>query len=308
MNNPLTDMLAEAQRTQPHQDFKRDGFDDPIRIRKPAASLRTLSLKNSFMPALIGQDGTTLTAAPIANMAGEKIPMSAAIIANSRVAKAGAHIIIRPDQTRAIAMGQRGGVALANQVGHFVTVEAAQFSFVPDEEEVPVSLIPVSRAKLNWETAQSIGVRFHLNHKTQKDIGNDQYAAELMVAITIGLARAADRMILEAINATTPAAFTLGAAAAQGIAAHELRGIVGVSGIGAAFRNDGTLTAAGVSAELTGDMGGTLIGAFNRCAIAIHEDVSVLAERTSAAGALDVTCWCSMIALLPDSQKFWSVA
>lgn len=308
MNNPLTEMIAEAQRAQHHQDFKRDGFDDPIRIRKPAASLRTLSLKNSFMPALIGQDGTTLTAAPIANLAGEKIPMSAAIIANSRVAKAGAHIIIRPDQTRAIAMGQRGGVAIASQAGHFVTVEAAPFDTVPDEADVPVSLIPVSRAKLDWETAPSIGVRFHLNHKTQKDIGNDQYAAELMAAITIGLANAADKLLLAAINATTPAAFTIGAAAGQGIATHELRGLIGTAGTGAAFRNDGTLTAAGVSGELTNAMQNTLVGAFNRAAIAIHEDVSVLAERTSAAGALDVTCWCSMIALVPDAQKFWSVA
>ena len=308
MNNPLTEMIAEAQRALPHHTVQREGYADPLRIKKPAASLRTLNLNSSFLPALIGQDGTTLTAAPIANMAGEKIPMSAAIIANSRVAKAGAHIIIRPDQTRAIAMGQRGGVALANQASHFVTVEAAPFATVPDEEDVPVSLIPVSRAKLDWETAPSISVRFHLNHKTQKDIGNDQYAAELMAAITIGLANAADRMILEAINATLPAAFSLGAAAAQGIATHELRGLIGTAGTGAAFRNDGTLTAAGVSAELTGDMGGTLVGAFNRCAIAIHEDVSVLAERTSTAGALDVTCWCSMIAAVPDSAKFWSVA
>ncbi len=261
MTNPLIDMLDEAQRALPHQAFKRDGFDDPVRIKKPAASLRTLNLNSSFLPALIGQDGTTLTAAPIANMAGEKIPMSAAIIANSRVAKAGAHIIIRPDQTRAIAMGQRGGVALANQASHFVTVEAAPFATVPDEEDVPVSLIPVSRAKLDWETAPSISVRFHLNHKTQKDIGNDQYAAELMAAITIGLARAADKLLLAAITASTPAAFSLGAAAAQGIASHELRGLVGTNGAGAAFRNDGTLTAAGVSAELTGDMAGTLIGA-----------------------------------------------
>ncbi len=308
MTNPLIEMIAEAQRALPHHTVQREGSADPLYIKKKAASLRTLNLKSSFLPALIGQDGTTLTAAPIANMAGEKLPMSAAIIEASRVAKAGAHIIIRPDQTRAIAMGERGGVALVNQASHFVTVEAAPFATVADDADVPVSLIPVARAQLDWETAPSIGVRFHLNHKTQKDIGNDQYAAELMAAITIGLARAADKLLLAAIANTTPAAFTLGAAAAQGIASHELRGLVGTNGAGAAFNDKGLLMASGVPAEMSADLAGTLIGAFNRCAIAIHEDVSVLAERTSAAGALDVTCWASMIPLVPDAGKFWSVA
>lgn len=304
--NPLVEMIAEAQRALPYHTKQRGQDAEPIYIAKKAASLRTLNLKTSFMPQLIADDGSLL-AAPMANMAGEKLALDAAIIKASRVAQAGASIIIRPDQTRAIPVGTTGDVALVKQAGHFVTIEAAPFAQVADDADVPASLIPVARAAIDWETAPSVSVRYHMNHTDQKEIGNDQYAAELLASITIGLARAADKLLLAAINSATLSPFTLAAAAAQGIAVHELRGLVGTNGHGAAFRTDGTLAAAGVSAELTGDMAGTVIGAFNRAAIAINSDVSILAERTSAAGALDVTCWASMIALVPDAGKFWNV-
>lgn len=307
-NNQIADMISEARNAAPYHVKARGIEAEPIYIKKKAASFRTLNLKASQLPALIAKDGKSLIAAPIANMAGETIPMDAAIISASMAAKSGAHILIRPDQTSAMPVGTSGEVVLAKQVSHFVTVEAAPFATVEDDEDAALSDLPVSRAHLDWENAASVAVRFQLSGSSQKEPGAEQYADELMTAISIGLARAADKLLLAKIVESAPETFSIGKVAAQGISANELRGIVGTGGAGGSFNNDGKFMASGVPAELTGDMQETIIGAFNRCAVAIHEDVSILAERINANGALNVTCWASMIPLVPDTGKFWAVS
>lgn len=303
----IAELLKEAQSAAPFIMRERGHGIEPQYIPHPAAAMRSLNLKTEFLPAILDADGNLMTV-PAGNLAGETIKMDAAIAQSSRVATAGASVIIRPDQARAIPVGTRGDIALVSQAGHFVTIEAAPFASIADDAIVNESPIPVSRAELNWDNAIKKSVRFKVSHREQSAIGNNQYSLELLTCIPLGIGRACDAVLLEAINAASPGVFSISAAAAQGIKASELRGLIGTAGNGAEFRTDGTLVAAGVSAELTADMNGTVIGAFNRSGIAIHEEITVMAERLNSNGDLIVTCWISLIPLVPDVEKFWHVA
>ena len=172
-------------------------------------------------------------------------------------------------------------------------------------------------APLDWSAAQAVAVRFEVPHSSQKLYEETLFADELLIALALGLGRAADRLLLAAVAATTPPAFSLAGAAAQGLKAAELRAIVGTAGHGSYFGADGLLVVnpfdangwkpSGIPAELSADTAETFVGAWDRAAIAIGSDVQLLAERTAKNGTLAVTCWAHMIPMLPDSDKFWQV-
>lgn len=304
--NPLTEVISQARFAAAHSVRERPGLEPQYLPKKPAV-LRTLNLKSSFLPSLYNKEGR-LIAAPIGMPAAETIALDAAVIKASRVAQAGAHVIIRDNQLSPIPVGNTGDMMMADVVSTFSTIEPAVFANVADDAEVTVTAsLPIHRATMDWSTAQSVAVRFSVPRSTQKQHEQELFSDELMIALALGLGRAADRLLLAAINATTPDAFTLAAAASQGLNVEELRALVGTNAAGAEFRTDGTMVAANIPAKLTGDMAGTLIGAWDRAAIAIGQDVSLLAERTNKNGTLDVTAWATMIPMVPDASKFWSV-
>jgi hypothetical protein len=53
-------------------------------------------------------------------------------------------------------------------------------------------------------------------------------------------------------------------------------------------------------------MAATLVGAFDRFAVAVEPELSILMERTRA-GALVVTCWADFAALVPAPGFAWAV-
>lgn len=304
--NPLTEAITQARFAVAHTVRERPGLEPQYLPKKPAV-LRTLNLKSTFLPSLFDKEGRMI-AAPIGMPAAETIALDAAAIKASRVAQAGAHVIIRDNQLSPIPVGTTGDMMLADVVSTFSTIEPAAYANVADDADVSVTgSLPIHRATIDWSTAQSVAVRFTVPRATQKQHDQELFSAELLIALTLGLGRAADRLLLAAINATTPDAFTLAAAAAQGLKAGELRALVGTAATGAEFRADGQLIVEGIKAEMTGDMTGTLVGAWDRAAVAIGQDVSLLAERTNVNGTLDVTAWAYMVPLLPDASKFWTV-
>src|SRR5690606_1575138 len=124
-------------------------------------------------------------------------------------------------------------------------------------------------------------------------------------AIMFGLAQAADRTLLAAIVTETPAAFTHGAAAARNLEFAELRALVGTDGTGATVDAAGSLRAAGVLADYTPTIEETVIGAFNRAAVAVHPEIVVHAERRNLQGDLVLTVFANLLPLVPDSGAFW---
>ena len=303
--NHIEDLLQEAANASPVMIRERGNGLEPQFINQPAAALRKLTLTTARLPVIGKDDRYT---APAGNMAGIDTKLDTAIIRASRVAAAGASIIVRPVPARAYATGLTGGVSTYEQDTYFVTVAPAVLANVVDGEAVTVTPVPASRAQIKWDEAIKKAVRFTVPRSVMRTYGQDHVANEIMTAIPLGIARAADNLLLTAINAATPSAFSVASAAAQGLKTGELRALIGTNGTGAQFRADGQLIAAGIAAEMTADMAGTVVGAFDRAAIAIHDEIRVLGERLDGEGNLTVTCWVDMIPLLPDPSKFWTVA
>ncbi len=316
-HNPLRKVFSEARTAAPYLVRDRGPGIEPQYLPKRSSVLRSLNLKTSFLPNLFDQSGR-LISAPIGMPPAETIALDAVVIKASRVAQAGAHVLIRDDPLSPIAVGERGDIVLANVPATFSTIEPAVFNNVADDADVTTTaILPIHRATLNWEAAQTVAVRFEVPHSSQKQYEEGLFADELLIALALGLGRAADRLLLAAISATTPPEFSLASAAAQGLKAAELRAIVGTGGHGSYFGADGLLVVnpfdvngwkpSGIPAELSADTSETFVGAWDRAAIAISSDAQLLADRIGKNGALALTAWASMEVLLPDSAKFWKV-
>lgn len=301
-------LLTEAKQQTGFLSHTPPGFVEPTAYSsKPAAVSSVLGLNSELLPSLLAADGVHVTHAPLAPVGAASMTITAGIAAASRVAQAGAHVIVRREADSAVPTGQAGIVAMQATIGRFATIEAAPFATVTDDADVAASDFPVERAALDWSQSIAKAVRFELPRSFQKSVGEDQLANELLLALTVGIARAADHVLLTAINAATPGAFSLAAAAARGLKFDDLRALVGTTGAGAVVGQDGALRVAGVSAELTADMAATIVGSFARSAVAVSEDVTLHIERRNTQGDLVATCWANFIPLVPDASAFWAV-
>lgn len=274
---------------------------------KPAASVATVSLRELQLPPMVGAGRGHAATNPLGTAAGKKTTIDAALIEQSRVAQAGAVVIVVPTAAAAVGIGPTDGVALYKREASFTTIEAAPFAIVADDADVAESALPLLRDLIDFETIPAYGFRVSLSRAEQKAFGDGVLTDGALASIALGLAKAADACLLSAIAAVNPEAFTLASVAARGLSFGELRGLVGSAANGASVGADGVLRAAGVSAELTSTVPGTYVGAFNRSAVAISEDVTLLAERRNAQGDLVLTCFANMQALVPDASTFWTV-
>lgn len=300
-------LLADAQNQTAFVSHTPEGFTEPTAyFSKKPATTGTLNLVSTFLPSMAAADGN-LYGQPIATPGGEMATLSAGILVNSRCAAAGATIITRPDPSRAIAVGYDKGIAFQRVAKYFSTIEAAPFATTADDVDVAASNLPISRTTLDWSASIQKSVRFELPRSLQRQIGYEQIVDEVILAFVLGLARAADAVLLNAIEASTPAAFTAAAAAAKGVRITELRALVGTNGTGATWRGDGQFAAAGgILADTTADIAGTVIGSFGRAGVAIHESIDLIIERRNTKGDLVLTAHANMIPLLPNPGVFWT--
>ena len=307
-NADLAQLIRDASSAMPFRDHIPAGMYEPThRISQPAATAMSALLASSFLPDLIDKDGR-ITRVPAGVIAGQSTRLDAAIIANSRVAQAGAQLIVMPESTEALPTGLTGDIVLVKKPGSFRTIEAANFDTVSEgdgpETDAPIVAMPVSSAPINFGDAISKGISVTVKRSSWKETPVDILAADLALALTLGLARAADEVLLRAIAAGNPSAFSLSSAAAQGLEFGELRALAG--GDGAVVDQSGVLRVAGVPAELTADNKGTIVGAFSRAAVVVHERIDLIAHRLDTAGSVNVTCWASFVPCVPDVSKFWS--
>lgn len=311
LHKAIRQTIDETLRAQAYRAHTPDGMNEPTaHIPTPAARSLVACLSTASLPGLFDREGR-LRRVPNAAPAGVTVKLDAGIIAASRVAQAGAHVVIFPEAIKP-RTDDRRTVAVESFPSELRNIEAAAFGSVDVDVEgdAPVIPLPVLSAPIDWKSPAVVtkGVRFEIPRSERRRIDPDQLAAEILAALTLGLSRAADAVLLSKVTATAPAPFTLAQAAAHGLVFGELRALAGTAGAGAAVGQDGVLRVAGVPAELTGDMAGTIVGAWNRAGVAINEDVSIHFERLGANGGLAVTAWASMLALLPDANKFWTVA
>lgn len=303
--NELQAILNQAhQAVGGRASFDADGNVRSV-YRQPAASIARYSMREMFVPAL-ASNANRITHTPVGAAAGKRTTLADAVLANSRCAAAGAHIGIIPAEDGATI--NNGELVYRQREYRLDVIDAAEFAVIPDGDELAASALPLSSAAVNLDTMPSLGVHIPLSRAEQKAYADGYLADTALTAIIAGIARAADATLLAAIAASDPAAFSLGAAAGLGSEFGSLRALVGTAGAGAAVDQDGTLRAAGVLAELTPDTTATVVGAWNRAAVAVSEDISLIAERMNTVGDLKLTAWVSMQALLPQPGAFWTVA
>lgn len=320
----LRDVADEASMARGFKPLHTPGFSEPRHEIKVSATRSILvSLKATSIAGMFGAAGQ-LRQVPAAKLAGETLDLEPAIIMHSRVAWAGAHALVMPDSRTAHAVGNTGSVALQSVPSEFRRVNAALFQPVELEGDADGELepgappssdgdahligLPVIGAKIDWKLATALGVRFELKRSQLKAVGPEQLYAEIGAALAMGLARAADSVLLSALNPAALPAFTFGAPAALGLRFDDLRALVGTAGIGAVVAPDGGLSAAGIAGELTAGMTGTVIGHWESIGIAIEDGVAVHFERLGIDGSLAVTAWATLLPLIPDATRFWKVA
>ncbi|MDG2526580.1 hypothetical protein P6166_14580 [Stenotrophomonas sp. HITSZ_GD] len=313
-----------AQSYAPHG-FSADGEPRHM-IAQPTVRSMVASLTTSYLPGLIGKDGRVVRAPNVAP-AGVTLNMAAGLVSGSRIARAGARVIVASPAVELHPVGYSGGVVVERIPVALRNIEAAAFATVAggdldgltfatvdkdgtssDDADAPAMSLPVFCAEIDWRTSISKGVRFEIPRSERRRIDPDQLCSEILTSLSLGLSRAADDVLLSALGAANLAPFTVANVAAAGLHFDELRALIGTAGIGAVIGQDGVLRAAGVLGELTGDSASTFIGAWNRAGVAVNDEITIYAERLGKADGMAVTAWASMLSLVPDTNKFWTVA
>lgn len=298
----FSQILGQAAREIGYREHVAVGGEVTGISQRAAATAGFLDLRDMALPPVVNSElvrsGLAVSEVP----AGKTVPLAAAIVEKSLIAQAGARIIIvaeRPVET------QGDVIAFYRDSGAFVIVEPSLFAAVSDGADAANSDLPFASASIQWDDAPSAAFSTTITRRQQKDFGFN-IDAELLKSIIAGLSREADRVLLSAIAAAAPNEFSLAAAAARGLEFAELRALVGTAGNGAAVEN-GVIYAYGIQAELTPSISETIVGAFNRAAVAIHPKITVAAERLNVHGDVRVTCFANLLGLVPDSSAFWTV-
>lgn len=307
---PLAEIIENAQRQLGYEAHTPIGAPDVTWVRKKLAGTNgTLSLR-SLLPEIKGTPSRPSSATTI-RPSGEAMTLGQAVLANSRVAQAGAAIIALPEQ-KLIA-----GAALQEVPAGMRIIEPATFGAIAltdGEGEVATSDLSaiVTEGALDRDAMTQRAFRIRLPRSAMRDIGEAQIIGEALHAIALGLSRAVDAQLLAAIIAATPAVYTnqpvgtASTAAARGLRWQDLAAIVGTDGAGATV-DGGQLYVGGVPAELTADMAETLVGAWDRFGVVVSPEIEVLAERIDATGGVVLTCWTDLHALIPDLGNVWAV-
>jgi HK97 family phage prohead protease len=303
-------LLADVANASSARAHTPAGFQEPTAFI-PTGTARSIiaTLSREYLPGLFDANGR-LRRSPQASASGVEFRASSAVITNSRVARAGAGVVLIPEATIAHAVGRTGTVALETVPGFVRHVDAAPFATIDVDSlaEVDLSALPIASVNIDLNNMIGKAVRFEVTRRERMSYGEkEELVEQILSSIAMGLARAADATLMDALSAATLAPFTLADAAAQDLEFDSLRALVGRDAVGAAVGQDGVLRAAGVPAALTADMAGTIVGAWDRAAVALRDDITIYAERTGTQGRMTITCWASMQACIPAPGKFFEL-
>ncbi|EGO0515469.1 hypothetical protein ITK20_004807 [Salmonella enterica] len=291
--NVLSQLINDALNHQGgHIRADREGNITQVIPVEPAA-VRFLSLNDVLTPK-----------------GGKQTTFNAVLAERSLVAQAGAEIIRIPGPMTTQPTGQTGATTGREVADRFVVIRPGAFAKVADGEEISMSGKPYMVAAFDHNTAPAYGVGYTLTRQQLKhEFADDTVLEAVNTAIERGIADLADFVLL---NHLETAAETLASpsftAVAQKIAAKNLRfdevkAIVGGDCTGLELQ-DGVLRAYGVRAEISGQTTATIVGAFDRAAVGIDDELRVTAKRILN-GGVEIVVWVNASALVPDSTMFW---
>lgn len=308
--NPLADLMLGADRALGHIDRVAPGFESGARIAVPAVASGAIDLTRALTMGEASEGFVRLNLVD-AGKTNELDP-SSLMSQNSRVVAAGSRLIIAPEKP-APQFGPQSG---ANHPGFYTNpskvrhVEPAAFASVTDGQEAALSATPFADADFSWGDAPNFAFRSKITRAQRRDVGGDQLSDDFLIAISLGLGELMDRLFLAAVLAAPTTAFTIGALAARHAKLAEARALVGTAGAGASFRGDGAFVAGpGIPAELTAATDKTVIGLFNRAAVAIRPELSVHVKRLNVSGDQELIVFGNMQPVIPNpSTDFWTVS
>lgn len=308
MKNQLAAQIVAATRAMGFHDHVAVGFDTPhARTATPAVAAGSYKLSDLLPRLPVSAAEHAAYVGPIdARKSARDTSVSASILENSHVAKAGAHLILVSPEANFVP-GTDGQILYARE-GNLRMVKAAPFANVVDGQDVATSAYPAAVGHYALANAPSSAVHFQVSRRDQKNIDGELLAYEILQSLSLGLAKEFDRILLTAIAAKAPAAFSFGAVAAKALKFGDLSAIVGTAGTGAAVNAVGIFNAAGVPAEMTDCVAPTFVGAFASAGVAILDDIHVLIKRNDARGNLDVTVYVNAVPAFADPAMFWKVA
>lgn len=294
--NPLLALINEVMTKQPIITENADG--EVIRVRNQ-------------IPGVVGNYSLSEVISP--NRSGPRATGYGNIIERSIVARFGAHIVTIPGLNNPNYPDPGPQLAaLLKRKERFLTIEAAPFVAVPDDDELELSAKPYLIADYNEQTAPLYGVGFTLSRSDIRDLADNAAIDSVVNSIEMGLANIVDHVLLAHLDTAAPllaqssSASLLKAAAARGLRFTELSAIAGGELKGAEVAQDGTLRAYGIRAELTPYTENTIVGAFNRAAVGIEDDFRITAYRKTN-GSIEIVCWVMAQAQVPDSSAFWRI-
>ena len=310
----LSAVIKNARNAQPTNAILRGEGTNQERVHRvpfassKAGSTGTLGLRE-LVPTIPDDDPTAVTGPTRYNRpAGQQETLSATIAQSSRVIQAGGRLI--PVDTP-----PADGELSWTRAGAFNVITGGNFAQGDENNPLTAQQLPYTSEDINMDNLEQYGLRIELSRKEMKHDFPGAMNARVVNAITHGLTELVDRValqkleaeMLEANGGSSLPAFSLAAAASKKLRFGELAAIVGTDGTGAQY-DDGRLRVSGVPAELTGEHAQTFIGAFDRCAVAIWDDIRVLVERLNVDGSVAITCWVDLMALAPDAGYFWSAS
>lgn len=307
--NPLDSLAEAASRALGFRDYGHG--DDMRRMAQPAVVSGTIDLAEFIVDGNPAPNIYGVQNRP----AGETLPLDprAVIEQHSRCAQAGARIIVATPRDKAIAIKDEktdGLLGFYEDPQLLRVVDPAAFQTLADGSDATASALPTHDAVFTWPSVPTAASRMTITRAQNRALGGgENLRSALLDAILRGLAEYCDGLLLAAIAATTPAAFSFGAAAARHLKLEDLRGLVGTNGAGAAFRGDGAFVLnPGIPAELTAAHTESFIGAFGTAGIALWPTLDVHVRRMNVDGDLDVICLANAQAVVADPTKFWTVA
>ncbi|OXI91049.1 hypothetical protein CFB40_12150 [Burkholderia sp. AU31652] len=307
--NPIHELMEGAQRALGYVEHDRPN-GEVFRTPKPAVSSGSIDLTRAFAMREGFESYYRLNLVD-AGKTNDLNP-EALMRENSRVVAAGARLIVAPEKPAP----QFGAESGANHPGFYTnpskvrSVLPASFASVTDGQDAALSAISFEDADFSWSDAPNFAFRSKITRAQRRDVGGDLLSDDFVIAIALGLGEMADHLFLAAVLAATPAAFSIGALAARHAKLDEARALVGTAGAGASFRGDGVFVAGpGIPAELTASTDKTVVGLFNRAAVAVRPELSVHVKRLNVSGDQELIVFGNLQPVIPNpAADFWTVA
>lgn len=306
----LRSLISEVENAPAVETHIPPGFSEPKHyIPLVPATVGTISLDGDTLPAASAAEALGIRYEPLApDSVGKLVKLSHLVALHSRFCEAGGNLVLANRAPKGTTKAG-GDPDFYTRPERLRLIKPAAFSLLGDGLEVAETAYPATELEVKIGDAANYSVHFKVTRRTQKSLPDDLLAYEIALAISKGVANLVDKIMLDAIIAAAPGAFSLGSLAGKDVRIDEIRGIVGTAGTGATWRGDGVFSVAnGIPAELSPAISGTVAGAFNKAFVVLSDETRIVLRRNDLMGSMDVLSHVSVKAGLVDKSFFGLVA